>query len=116
MFVNLVLVLPHEAGVHEVLEVREPLLDPEADGPGGHAVAEQHVADDVPPHQPLPLLVTLQEADHEDGHAEENILLESVKISTSVLKNICTCLARGGGCTGSTTGTRSARRRSRARR
>ena len=84
--------------------------------PGGHAVAEQHVADDVPPHQPLPLLVTLQEADHQDGHAEENILLDSVKISTSVLKNICTCRARGAGCTGSTTWTRSARRRSPARR
>ena len=29
--------------------------------PGGHAVAEQHVADDVPPHQPLPLFLPSQE-------------------------------------------------------
>ena len=31
---HLILVLPHEAGVHKMLEVREPLLDPEADRPG----------------------------------------------------------------------------------
>ena len=49
-------------------EVREPLLDPEADGSGGHAVGQEDVPDDVPPHQPLPLLLARQEADDEDGH------------------------------------------------
>ena len=49
-------------------EVGEPFLDPEADGSGGHAVGQEDVPDDVPPHQPLPLLLPRQEADDEDGH------------------------------------------------
>ena len=50
-------------------EVGEPLLDPEADGPGGHAVGEEDVADDVPPHEPLALLLAGEEGDDQDGHA-----------------------------------------------
>ena len=52
-----------------MLEVGEPLLDPEADRPGGHTVGEEDVSDDVPPHQPLPLLLPREEGDHQDGHA-----------------------------------------------
>ena len=59
-------------------EIREPLLDPEADRPGGHAVGEEHVADDVPPHEPLSLLLAGEEGDDQDGHAvrpgEERVL------------------------------------------
>ena len=66
---HLVLILPQQPGVHQVLEVREPLLDPEADGPGGHAVGEEDVADDVPPHEPLALLLAGEEGDDQDGHA-----------------------------------------------
>ena len=50
-------------------EVREPLLDPEADCPGGHAVGEEDVADDVPSHEPLALLLSGEEGDDQDGHA-----------------------------------------------
>ena len=59
-------------------EVGEPLLDPEADCPGGHAVGEEHVADDVPPHEPLALLLAGEKGDDQDGHAvrpgEERVL------------------------------------------
>ena len=61
-----------------MLEVGKPLLDPEADCPGGHTVGEEDVSDDVPPHQPLPLLLPRDEGDHQDGHAvrpgEEGVL------------------------------------------
>ena len=66
--VYLVLVLSHQSSVHEVLKVRKAFLDSEADGPGGHAVGEQDIADDVPPHQPLPFLLAGEEGDDEDGH------------------------------------------------
>ena len=65
----LVLVLPEQPRLHKVLEVWEPLLDSEADGPGGHAVGEEDVSDDVPPHQSLPLLLAGEEGDDQDGHA-----------------------------------------------
>ena len=65
----LVLVLPEQPRLHEVVEVWEPLLDSEADGPGGHAVGEEDVSDDVPPHQSLPLLLAGEEGDDQDGHA-----------------------------------------------
>ena len=52
-----------------MLQVREPLLDSEADSPGGHAVGEEDVADDVPPHEPLALLLACEEGDDQDGHA-----------------------------------------------
>ena len=52
-----------------MLEVREPFLDSEADRPGGHTVGEQNVSDDVPPHQPLSLLLAGEEGDDQDGHA-----------------------------------------------
>ena len=62
-----------------MLEVGKSLLDPEADGPGGHAVGEEDVADDVPPHEPLALLLAREEGDDQDGHAvrpgEERVLL-----------------------------------------
>ena len=74
----LVLVLPEQPRLHEVVEVWEPLLDSEADGPGGHAVGEEDVSDDVPPHQSLPLLLAGEEGDDQDGHAvrpgEEGVL------------------------------------------
>ena len=55
---NLQLIFPHKASINQVLQVWEPFLDPEADRPHGHAVGQQHVPDDVPPHQPLPLILT----------------------------------------------------------
>ena len=59
-------------------EVREPLLDPEADCPGGHAVGEEDVADDGSPHEPLALLLAGEEGDDQYGHAvrpgEERVL------------------------------------------
>ena len=51
-----------------MLEVRKAFLDSEADSPGGHAVGKQDVADDVPPHQSLPLLLAGEEGDDQDGH------------------------------------------------
>ena len=58
LLTNLQLILPHKASINQVLQVWEPFLDPEADRPHGHAVGQQHVPDDVPPHQPLPLILT----------------------------------------------------------
>jgi hypothetical protein len=40
---DLELVLAHEPGVHQVLEVGKAFLHPEADRPHGHAVGQQHV-------------------------------------------------------------------------
>ena len=68
------LIVPHQAGVNEVLQIKsgplpckgregkylkvgKPLLHPEADRPHAHAVGEQAVPHDVPPHQPLTLLL-----------------------------------------------------------
>ena len=42
------------------LEVGKPFLHPEADGPHAHAVGEQAVPHNVPPHQPLALLLVDQ--------------------------------------------------------
>jgi hypothetical protein len=42
---DLKLVLTHEAGVHEVLEVGKAFLDSEADGAHGHAVGQEDVPD-----------------------------------------------------------------------
>ena len=56
----------------------KPLLDSEADGSGGHAVGEEDISDNVPPHQPLSLLLAREEGDDQDGHAvrpgEEGVL------------------------------------------
>ena len=69
---NFQLIIPHQAGVNKVLkiknefiwrwkeknlEVGKPLLHPEADSPHAHAVGEQAVPHNVPPHQPLTLLL-----------------------------------------------------------
>lgn len=40
---HLELIVVHEASVHKVVQLGEPLLDPEADGPQHHAVGQQHV-------------------------------------------------------------------------
>ena len=50
-------------------EVGKPFLDPEADSPGGHAVGQEDIPDDVPPHQPLPFLLACQVADDQHGHS-----------------------------------------------
>ena len=72
------LVLSEQPRLKEVLEVGEPFLHSEAHRPGGHAVGEENVSDDVPPHQPLPLLLAGDEGDDQDGHAvrpgEESVL------------------------------------------
>ena len=51
-----------------MLKVRESLLHSEADSSHGHAVGEQHIADDVTPHQPLALFLTSKKACGVHGH------------------------------------------------
>ena len=52
--------------MRKYLEVGKPLFHPEADGPHAHAVGEQAVPHNVPPHQPLALLL------HQDKHWNED--------------------------------------------
>ena len=52
-----------------MLEVWKSLLNSEADGPHGHAVGEQNIADDVPPHQPLALFLPGKKGCGVHGHA-----------------------------------------------
>ena len=47
----------------------QPSLTSKADGSRGHAVGEEDVSDDVPPHQSLPLLLASEEGGDQDGHA-----------------------------------------------
>ena len=52
-----------------MLEVWKSLLNSEADGPHSHAVGEQNIADDVPPHQPLALFLPGKKGCGVHGHA-----------------------------------------------
>ena len=90
-----------EQGENQVLRVGEPailsqvitvetvflpFLDPEADGAGGHAVGQQDVADDGPPHEPLALLLAGEEARHVDSEAvgpgQQRVLTSTVEFSS----------------------------------